>query len=226
MPMAAHILPPPLREGDRLTSDEFMRRWQAMPDLKHAELIDGIVYMASPVSNPHSRFHFILGGWLSAYELATPGCEGGMEGTWLMGSRNVPQPDTTLRILPKKGGQSRDEGDYTAGAPELVVEIAVSSRTRDLGIKKEMYQRVGVQEYLVAVTRHSKLIWNTLTPDGYKTLEPDPNGILHSLCFPGLWLDTGALWSQDKARLHGTLQQGIATPEHTAFVERLAESDR
>ena len=49
MPMAAPVLLPPLHDGDRLTSDEFIRRWEAMPDLKHAELIDGIVQMPSPV---------------------------------------------------------------------------------------------------------------------------------------------------------------------------------
>ena len=222
MPMAAHILPPPLREGDRLTSDEFMRRWEAMPDLKHAELIDGIVYMASPVSSPHSRFHVTLASWLDRYEIATPGCEAGMEGTWLMGGREVPQPDTTLKILPRKGGQSREEGDYNAGAPELIVEVAVSSRARDLGVKRKMYERMRVQEYVVAVTRQAKVVWNIWTPDGYQALEPGPDGIIRSLCFPGLWLDIVALWALDKVRLHAALQQGLGTPEHAAFVARLA----
>src|SRR5579871_3738526 len=111
MSMAAHSLPPPLRDGDRLTSDEFMRRWEAMPNLKHAELIDGIVYMPSPVSFPHSRFHLTFSGWLFVYESGTPGCQGGSEGTWLMGKRDVPQPDLTLRIDPAHGGQSGNEGN-------------------------------------------------------------------------------------------------------------------
>jgi Uma2 family endonuclease len=224
MSMAAHTLLPPLCEGDRLTRDEFMRRWEAMPDLKHAELIDGIVYMASPLSRPHSRFHFVLGGWLASYESATPGCEGGMEGTWLMAERDVSQPDLTLRILPEKGGQSSDEGDYTAGAPELIVEVAASSRARDLGVKLKLYERMGVKEYLVAVTSQSILIWNVLTPSGYQSIGPDADGVIRSRCFPGLWLDTIALWSLDKARLHAVLQQGLAMPEHAAFAARLAGS--
>src|SRR5437763_671939 len=104
--MAVPASPPLLREGDRLTSEEFMRRWEAMPELKHAELIDGVVHMPSPVSRGHSNYHFVLSGWLGYYTANTPGCEGGSEGTWLMGSRNVPQPDITLRILPERGGQS------------------------------------------------------------------------------------------------------------------------
>ena len=222
MPMAAHILPPPLCEGDQLTSDEFMRRWEAMPDLKHAELIDGIVYMPSPVSSPHSRFQLALAGWLNNYETATPGCEGGLEGTWLMGVRNVPQPDATLRISPHKGGQSRDEGDYTAGAPELIVEVAVSSRARDLGSKLKLYESMGVREYLVAVTSQSKLMWHDWTPAGFQLREADPDGIFRSRCFPGLWLDAKALWALDKVRLSAVLHQGLSTPEHAAFVARLA----
>ena len=106
MPIAVHIAPPPLREGDGLTSDEFMLRWEAMPNLKHAELIDGIVHMPSPVSKQHSDAQSPLSGWLNIYAAGTRGCWAGLDGTWLMGDKNVPQPDITLRILPEYGGQS------------------------------------------------------------------------------------------------------------------------
>ena len=227
MPMAAHTLPPPLRQGERLTRDEFMRRWEAMPDLKHAELIDGIVYMPSPVSKPHSRFEFILAQWLGTYERSTPGCEGGMEGTWLMGNREVPQPDLAFRILPAYGGQSTEEGEYTAGSPELILEVATSSRSRDLGVKLKMYERKGVREYLIAITRQQRFLWKELTPDlGYQPLEPGADGVIRSRCFPGLWLDPNALWSRDLPRLFAVLQQGLDTPEHAAFVARLGGSQR
>ena len=222
MSLAAPVSPPPLRDGDRLTSDEFMRRWEAMPDLKHAELIDGIVYMPSPVSNKHSDFHFPLAGWLAFYKFNTPGCGGGIEATWIMGDRNVPSPDLALRILPEHGGQSRNQGEYSAGAPELIVEVAVSSRARDLGSKLRLYERMGVREYLVAVISQAKFIWHEWTASGFRTLEPDADGILRSRCFPGLWLDAAALWRHDNARLLAVLQQGLDSPEHTAFVVRLA----
>jgi Uma2 family endonuclease len=224
MPITSPVLPAPLRDGDRLTSDEFMRRWEAMPDVKHAELIDGIVYMSSPVSRKHSDFDAPLTGWLANYVAATPGCRVGSEGTWLMGERNVPQPDNTLRILPEYGGQSRDEGEYSAGAPELIVEVAVSSRARDLGVKLKLYERMGVREYLIAVVAKRQFLWNELTANGYQAVEPDADGIFRSRCFPGLWLDPAALWGIDLAALFAVLQQGLATCEHAAFMAGLAKT--
>src|SRR5437868_1986062 len=103
MSAVAPILPPLLRDDDRLTRDEFLRRWEAMPGLKHAELIDGIVYMPSPVSRKHSDFHSAIDNWLGHYAVRTPGWRSGLEGTWLM-KEDAPQPDITLRILPEYGG--------------------------------------------------------------------------------------------------------------------------
>ena len=222
MPIAGPVSPPPLRNGDHLTSDEFMRCWEAMPDLKHAELIDGIVYMPSPVSLPHSVFHLPLSTWIGCYVAATPGCSGGIDGTWLMDERNVPQPDLALRILPEYGGQSRVEGLYAAGAPELIVEVAASSRSRDLGAKLKLYERMGVREYLVAVVGKEQFLWNELTERGFRSLDPGADGIFRSRCFPGLWLDPTALWRMDLAHLLAILQQGIATAEHASLVARLA----
>ena len=106
MSRAAIPLPVALREGDRLSADEFLCRWDAMPNLKRAELIDGIVFMASPVSHSHGKHQLSFGNWLSVYAEATPGTEAVAEGTWVMGQRDIPQPDLALRILPERGGQS------------------------------------------------------------------------------------------------------------------------
>jgi Uma2 family endonuclease len=222
MPLAAHISPPPLREGDRLTSDEFIRRWEAMPELKYAELLDGIVYMPSPVSIHHADYLGPLATWLGFYAANTPGCRSGVDGTWRMGSKNVPQPDVALRILPEYGGQSRVEGKYAAGAPELIVEVAASSRAHDLGFKLKLYEQVGVREYVIALTASRQLRWKELTPDGYRPLEPDADGILRSSSFAGLWLDPNAFWSLDQTRVFEVLQRGLDSPEHAAFVAHLA----
>jgi len=222
MALAAPVSPPPLLEGDCLTSDEFLRRWEAMPDLKRAELIDGIVYMSSPVGRDHGRFEYMLSTWLGFYQVGTPGCVGSLEATWLMADRNVPQPDITLTIAPEMGGQSAVDGPYRAGAPELIVEVAVSSYSRDLGAKKRLYERMGVREYIIVIPGTQRLLWFELTPGGFRDLTPGADGIFRSAFFPGLWLDPEALRNLDLARINAVLQQGLATPEHAEFAARLA----
>lgn len=226
MALAAPVSPPPLLESECMTSDEFIRRWEEMPDLKRAELIDGIVYMPSPVSNHHDGCHMLLAVWLGNYAMATPGCLPSLEGTWRMGDRNTPQPDNALKILPEYGGQSRIEGQYQAGAPELIAEVAVSSYSRDFGAKKRLYERMGVREYLIAVPHSWELFSFTLTPAGFQPLKAGDDGILRSVCFPGLWLDTEALWNLDLARMNAVLQQGLTTSEHAEFAAQLAAKKR
>jgi Uma2 family endonuclease len=226
MPLAAPVSTPPLLEGDSLTSDEFLRLWEEMPDLKHAELIDGIVYMPSPATLDHGDFQFFLCNWLGFYTIATPGCRCSTEATWVMGERQVPQPDVTLRILPEYGGQAGIAGEYAAGSPELIVEVAVSSYSRDFGAKRRLYERMGVREYFIAAPRDEKLVSLSLTSNGFQPLEPDDNDILRSAFFPGLWLDVKSLWALDLQRMNSALQQGLATPEHAAFVETLASQKR
>src|SRR3989442_11355347 len=119
----------PLENGERLTAPEFMRRYEAMPDVKKAELIEGIVYMPSPVRfDTHSVPDSLVQFWLMAYAVETPGTEVGGNGTVKLDVDNVPQTDVALRILEEYGGASRlDEKGYLVGPPELVVEIAASS---------------------------------------------------------------------------------------------------
>src|SRR5712692_7821480 len=65
---------PLLENGDVLTRVEFERRYEAMPHLKKAELIEGVVYVPSPVRHTfHGHPHTHLIGWLVHYEAATPG---------------------------------------------------------------------------------------------------------------------------------------------------------
>src|SRR5436189_4569812 len=85
---------PPLQDGDRLTRDEFERRYDATPGLKKAELIEGVVYMPPPVSfDGHAGPHFDLVTWLGSYAMGTPGVRGGDNGSLRLNLDNEPQPD-------------------------------------------------------------------------------------------------------------------------------------
>jgi Uma2 family endonuclease len=220
MSTAAIPFPPVLREGDRLTAREFLRRWEAMPELKNAELIDGIVFMAFPVSESHAFLHQNLSGWLWLYADSTPGCRAGIDGTWVMGPSEVPQPDLAIRILPEFGGQSKDSGHYPAGAPELIVEISGSSTSRDLGVKLDLYRRSGVREYLTILLNPKQVIWRQLVRNRYKEVTPSADGLLKSRVFPGLWLDSEAVWDARRS-LRLAVESGLQSPEHAAFVKGL-----
>jgi hypothetical protein len=95
---------PPLVNGDRLSRTEFERRYEAMPHVKKAELIEGIVYMPPPVSDDHGRSDFRLTTLLGVYEIATPGVVGSANGTVRLDLDNEPQPDGFLRIEEACGG--------------------------------------------------------------------------------------------------------------------------
>ena len=208
--MAAPNLPPPLRDGDRLTRDEFLRRWEEMPDLKRAELIDGVVYRPSPVSDSHDDFHTRMSSWLTFYTLSTPSCRQGITGTWLMSADSAPQPDLTLRIRPERGGQSRMEGKYAAGAPELIVEISHTTAAKDKGVKLRLYERSGVREYITVMPHEQEIVWRELVNGSYREIALDADGLFRSRVFPGLWLDPAALWAGDLAGLAAVVQRGVA----------------
>ena len=212
--------PVELRTGDRMTREEFHRLYEQMPENFRAELIGGIVYVSSPLGTPHSTSHPALSAVLFAYASSTAGVELGDNGTILLGEQSEPQPDLYLRILPAFGGQSRDVGIYVQGAPELIAEVAFSSRAIDLHAKQHDYQRHGVLEYLVLSVRENRLLWFDLH-DG-RELKPDHDGVLRIRSFPGLWIHEGAVLARDFRLLMEWLERGLATPEHAAFVQRLA----
>ncbi len=216
-PNSAEI--PPLENGDQLTATEFLRRFEAMPDLKKAELIQGQVYMSSPVRfDQHADPDGIVQGWLFTYAAHTPGVKNATNGTTKLSPDDVPQPDASLRLAPECGGQSHIDADgYLRGAPELVVEIAASSASIDVRKKRETYRLAGVREYVVWRTRDAAIDWWVLEEDEYRPLQPGPDGIFRSRVFPGLWLDGTALMEQDASRLLAVCQQGVASEEHAGF---------
>jgi Uma2 family endonuclease len=213
---------PPLENGDRLTRLEFERRYDAMPKVKKAELIEGVVYMASPLRFTHAKPHGDLMGWLWTYKIATPQVEMGIEPTVRLDIENAPQSDGVLLIKRESGGNCRlSEDGYIEGAPELVIEVAASSVAIDLGDKKRAYRRNGVQEYLVWQVFEQKIDWFSLQDGDYISLVPNQQDVICSQVFPGLWLDGGAMLQGNMQQVLNVLQVGINSTEHQAFVQKL-----
>jgi Uma2 family endonuclease len=214
---------PPLENGDRLTRAEFERRYDAMPEVKKAELIEGIVYMPSPVRlRRHGEPHANILLWLTYYRAGTPGVIAADNASARLDLDNEPQPDAILMIEPQRGGQTRiSDDDYVEGAPELVVEVAASTVSIDLHQKLRVYRRCGVREYVVWRVQEQQIDWFVLIEGEFVRSPLDEQGQFRSQVFPGLWLDPAALVKGDLARVLDVLRQGLATPEHAQFVERL-----
>jgi Uma2 family endonuclease len=201
---------------------EFHRRYEAYPEDVKFELIGGIVFMASPLKRPHGVYHPELSLVLTLYKAGTPGVEVADNMTTILGEESEPQPDLMLRLLKECCGQSAtNEADYLVGPPELVAEVAHSSRSIDLGRKRQDYLAAGVQEYLVLCVEEQEVHWFHFPSK--RKLKPDGSGVWKSRVFPGLWLDGPALLARDSGRLMAAVQQGLAAPGHAAFARQLQE---
>jgi Uma2 family endonuclease len=204
-----------------LTGDEFLRRWEAHPEINNAELIGGKVFMSSPVSVEHGDRDGQVGGWLQHYSAFTPGTASGHNTTSFIVD-DTPQPDLNLRVLPEFGGASWIEGKYLHGSPEMLAEISLSSASMGLHDKLDLYEAASVPEYLVLLLFKQELRWHVLIDGKYQLLVPGPDGLWCSRVFPGLWLDGQALLAGNMAEVFLKLEQGLRSPEHQAFVAELA----
>ena len=215
-----------MQNGDRLARGEFERRYEAMPDDTEAELIEGTVYIPSPVhASGHGEPHAHL-TWLGTYAAATPGVQVADDATIRLDFDNEPQPDGLLRIEEDAGGQSRiSDDDYVEGPPELIVEVAHSSAAYDLHDKKRAYRRNGVKEQVVWQIKEEQVDWFVLEGGSYLSLSAGEDGRIESRTFPGLVLDIGALLENNFDTVLAVLQEQTGTEAHRAFIEQLAAQD-
>lgn len=221
-PSQSAVRPLPLRNGDVLDQLTFHTRYLAMPKGFRAELIGGVVHVPSPLTNWHAVYHCAVVGWLFNYQAHTPGVQGSDNGTVILDEENEPQPDAILRVEESFGGSSHvSEEGYIVGPPELHVEVAYSSASVDLHQKRREYERTGVGEYIVVLVEEQTVRAFRREQGVYVDSPIDADGNYRSIVFPGLWLDTRALFKRDAAQILATLDKGLKTDEHRAFVTRL-----
>src|SRR5262249_55521759 len=153
-----------------------------------AELIDGVVYMPSPLSHPHARVDALAQSVFGYYMLRSDVCDNLTSATCLM-LGSAPQPDLALSLKPRYGGRLQiARRQLASGVPELIVEVCRSSRSYDLGPKLTLYERSGVPEYLAVLVEEKRFEWRLLVQGHYEFLRPS-TGVFHSRIFPGLWID-------------------------------------
>jgi Uma2 family endonuclease len=210
---------PPLRDGDRMSQPEFHRLYETCRHGEQFELINGVVHMAAAQRRPHSVSESHLSTLIGQYAWKTPGVEMLLHPTTILDAENEPQPDIALRILMEYGGQSKVTAEeYLSGPPELVIEVAHSTIDRDLNEKLRVYKSHGVLEYIVVCIEPAQFRW-FVWPDGERSIDPD--GILRSVTFPGLWIETQAVLQGQIAEMEAVLQKGLTHPEHSAFLTSL-----
>lgn len=216
--------------GDKMAQPEFHKAYCAMPEEYRAELIGGMVFEPSPLSLEHSDIHGYLVAVFLAYAGRTKGLHAGDNATVILGPEDEVQPDAFLRILPGYGGRSqnvsrRDKSistkalKYVKGAPELVAEVAHSSRAIDLHFKKERYRLAGVLEYLVVCLDPERVYWFNMSNG--KEFAPK-FGIFRSQAFPGLWIDGKALLRCDYPALMESVDAGMRSTEYAQFLEKIS----
>lgn len=208
-----------LRNGDRMNAEEFHRIYRDSDEDYRAELVGGIVHVASPLGLDHATHDASFGILFGIYAGMTPGLQCAHNATIRLGPLSEPQPDVFLRVLPEFGGQSKTENNYVVGPPELVAEIAHSSWAIDLGDKYDDYRRSGVLEYLVLDLHGKTIRWFDLKAD--RELRPDADGVIRVRTFPGLWLHVAAILAGDFPTMKTILEQGMASAEYHEFARNL-----
>ncbi len=213
-----------LENGARMDQPTFHALYKQTPEGFRAQLIGGTVYvMASPTSLRHGRPHARVVHWLCLYSDETPGTDVLDNTTSILGPESEPEPDACLLVQPEYGGRTTtDQDEMLVGAPELVVEVANTTRAIDLGRKKADYQEAGVQEYVVVLAQEQSAVWFSRAPDGFVDLHAGADGVFRSELFPGLWLDPRGIFDPTSRRLTSVIRKGLGSPEHAAFVAALA----
>ena len=210
-----------LHDGAKLTLEAFHQAYLEYPDHTRFELVEGIARMASPVYSDQVLVHKVISYLGTTYDLSTPGVQFLAETSIRMGENNEFRPDGAMRVTDEFSGSCRlAENRLFEGPPELVIEVAGSSLNFDLNLKRRVYARHGVEEYIVIDLANQTFYWFDFRSGEQRV--PDADGVCRSRLFPGFWLSIPSVLGQDIAGALPALQNGLASAEHKTFVEELA----
>lgn len=214
---------PPLNSGDRLSRSEFHHRYGQYPEIKKAELVEGVVIVGSPVHKQHSIPHFRFATVLGVYCAGTPGILAGDNQSVILDHENELQPDLCVWVAGEQSAKAEEsEKGPLIGAPDLVVEIAASSASHDLHNKLNVYRRNRVREYLVLLAYERETRFFRLADGEFATVRPDADGVTRSQVLPGFWFRSDWFWEGKTSELLQLVQEGLASQEHEEFAAKLS----
>jgi Uma2 family endonuclease len=170
-----------------------------VPDGQKGDLIDGVIYMASP-ENVEANLLFVwLISLLDSYvEARDLGKIFGFRAAFRLNNRNGPEPD--IAFVRKDRLHLARRGHF-AGRPDLAMEIvSPESIDRDYEKKRLQYQNAGVLEYWIVDEMEQKVTLLRLAANGkYREVRPT-KGILRSKVIAGFALRPEWLWQQPRPK--------------------------
>ena len=177
-------------ERDLWTYEEFC---DVVGDGQKADLIDGVIYVASPENiRANALFVWIISLLSSFVEQRNAGRVFGSRVALRLDRKNAPEPDV---FFIKKARQHVIKRAHIAGPADLAMEIvSPESVERDYKKKRRQYQRFGITEYWIIDERKQRVLLLRLDRNGKYVRIPPKKGILHSEVLPGFWLRPEWLW--------------------------------
>ena len=183
-------------EQESITFDEFCF---LVKDKQKADLIDGVIYMASPDNTEAYRLNRWLIGLLEDFVLERDlGEMFGFRIAFRLDDTNSPEPDIAFV---QKSRLSLVKRGFIDGFPDVAIEIvSPESIERDYKKKRRQYEKFGVREYWIIDEMEETVTLLRLNSKGkYQEVRPR-SGVYHSDVIAGFWLDPTWLWMSPRPR--------------------------
>ncbi len=176
-----------------------------------ADLIDGVIYMASPEKIDNNRLLLWLGTMLRQFiEERGLGKLTINRVAYRLSDKNAPEPDLAVVRTDRLGIM---KSGYVDGPPDLAIEfVSPDSVERDYHDKRRRYEAAGVEEYWIIDAEEAKATFLVRGPSGFVEGAVEDH-IYRSRVIPGFAIDTRWLWQRPLPPTLAIVQAMLAQPD-------------
>jgi Uma2 family endonuclease len=171
---------------DLISVEEFYR---LVPDGQKADLIEGVIYMASPDSLRANELTLFI-SWLFKGFIEVRGIGGKVvfsRYACRLSESSAPEPDVAY-VRPERVGLVESGG--MRGGPDIAVEVVSrESRHRDYDDTRRLYEEAGVAEYWIIDPVQQRVEFLVLEEDRYRLAPLEQNRLFRSRALSGFWID-------------------------------------
>ncbi len=115
----------------------------------------------------------------------------------------------------KKQCEVRDEVFH--GPPNFILDVFDAAADENYLRRRDRFSRYGVHEYVAILNDDPKaLAWHRLDAGGYRSVEPDDDGIFRSEALPNFWVPLNALRDRDWWTVLGCIERGVSRARTSA----------